>query len=197
MNKLAEMYITLLPVILAGIMNMIWCKTKICNSLKKPLDFGKNFSDGRRIFGDNKTFKGFIGMMLFGVIFSVLWGVLSNKSEALTSYNYFFRNFDNSLWYNVLTGMLMGFAYALFELPNSFLKRRLNITPGKNDIGGMKKIFFVFLDQADSIFGCVLVVCIFHPLPVWYYFVYVLVGAVTHIILNMLLYFCHLRKNMF
>ena len=136
-------------------------------------------------------------MILFGIIFSVLWGLLSTKSEALTLYNYFYRNYSNSPLYNVLTGTLMGFAYALFELPNSFLKRRLNITPGKNDISGMKRIFFVFLDQADSIFGCVLVVCIFFPLPVWYYFVYVLVGAATHIVLNMLLYFCHLRKNMF
>jgi len=197
MDKLAEMYITLLPVILAGIMNMVWCKLNICGFLKKPVDFGKNFSDGRRIFGDNKTFKGFIGMILFGIIFSVLWGMLSAKSEPLTVNNYFYRNYNNSLLYNVLTGTLMGFAYALFELPNSFMKRRLNITPGKNDISGMKRIFFVFLDQADSIFGCVLVVCIFFPLPVWYYFVYVLVGAVTHIILNILLYFCHLRKNMF
>ena len=197
MNKLAEMYITLLPVILAGIMNMVWCKLNICTFLKRPVDFGRNFSDGRRIFGDNKTFKGFFGMILFGIIFSVLWGLLSTKSEALTLYNYFYRNYSNSPLYNVLTGTLMGFAYALFELPNSFLKRRLNITPGKNDISGMKRIFFVFLDQADSIFGCVLVVCIFFPLPVWYYFVYVLVGAATHIVLNMLLYFCHLRKNMF
>lgn len=197
MNKLAEMYITLLPVILAGIMNMVWCKLNICAFLKRPVDFGRNFSDGRRIFGDNKTFKGFFGMILFGIIFSVLWGLLSTKSEALTLYNYFYRNYSNSPLYNVLTGTLTGFAYALFELPNSFLKRRLNITPGKNDISGMKRIFFVFLDQADSIFGCVLVVCIFFPLPVWYYFVYVLVGAATHIVLNMLLYFCHLRKNMF
>ncbi len=197
MDKLAEMYVTLLPVILAGILNMVWCKLNICSFLKKPVDFGKNFPDGRRIFGDNKTFKGFLGMILFGIIFSVLWGMVSGRSESLTMYNYFYRNYNNSLMYNTLTGTLMGFAYALFELPNSFIKRRLNITPGKNDTSGMKRIFFIFLDQADSIFGCVLVVCIFYPLPLWYYFVYVLVGAVTHIILNMLLYFCHLRKNMF
>lgn len=197
MEMLAEMYVTLLPVILAGVMNMIWCKLKICDFLKKPVDFGKNFCDKRRTFGDNKTFKGFIGMILFGTVFSVLWGFISFNNEALTAYNYFYRNYDNSLLYNILIGALSGFAYALFELPNSFLKRRLNITPGKNDISGIKRVFFVFLDQADSVFGCVLVVCIFYPLPVWYYFIYVLVGAVTHIIFNMLLYFCHLRKNMF
>ena len=197
MEKLAEMYVTLLPVILAGIMNMVWCKANVCGFLKKPVDFGKNFSDGRRIFGDNKTFKGFIGMITFGAVFSVLWGIISLNSDSLTAYNYFYRNYNNSFLYNIMIGTLMGFAYALFELPNSFFKRRLDITPGKNDISGIKKVFFIFLDQADSIFGCVLVVCIFYPLPIWYYFIYVLLGAVTHIILNMLLYFCHLRKNMF
>lgn len=197
MDKLAEMYITLLPVILAGIMNMVWCKLKVCSFLKKPIDFGKSFFDGKRIFGDNKTFKGFIGMIIFGILFSVLWGIILGKTTSLATYNYFYRNYNNSLLYNTFIGALMGVAYALFELPNSFIKRRLDITPGKNDISGFKRVFFIFLDQADSIFGCVLVVCIFFPLPVWYYFVYVLVGALTHIIFNVLLYFCHLRKNMF
>ena len=197
MEWLAQMYITLCPVILAGVLNMVWCKLKFCNFLKKPIDFGKNFFDGKRIFGDNKTFKGFIGMIISGIIFTVLWGIISKNSEILTSYNYFYQNRDNTLPYNLLVGALIGFAYALFELPNSFIKRRLNITPGKNDIRGFKKVFFIFFDQADSIFGCVLVVCIFHPMPLWYYLLYVLVGALTHIIFNMLLYFCHLRKNMF
>ena len=197
MEKLAEMYITLLPVILAGIINMVWCKTTAFDFLKKPVDFGKKLPDGRRIFGDNKTFKGFIGMIAFGIIFSVLWGLVCADGTYLSEHNYFYRNYDNTILHNIITGALTGFGYALFELPNSFIKRRFDITPGKNDIKGIKRIFFIFFDQADSIFGCVLVVCIFYPLPIWYYFIYVLLGAVTHIILNMLLYFCHLRKNMF
>ena len=197
MERLAEMYITLLPIILAGVMNMVWCKIKVCGFLKKPIDFGKDFRDGRRIFGDNKTFKGFIGMILLGIIFSLLWGIISENNAFIYEHNYFYRNYDSSPVYNILTGALSGLAYALFELPNSFIKRRLDITPGKNDVKGFKKVFFIFFDQADSVFGCVLVVCIFCPLPIWYYFVYVIVGALTHIVFNMLLYFCHLRKNMF
>ena len=197
MERLAEMYITLLPIILAGVMNMVWCKIKVCNFLKKPIDFGKTLKDGKRIFGDNKTFKGFIGMILLGIIFSLLWGIVAENNAFIHEHNYFYRNYESSIIYNILTGALSGFAYALFELPNSFIKRRLDITPGKNDVKGLKKVFFIFLDQADSIFGCVLVVCIFCPLPLWYYFVYVIVGALTHIVFNMLLYFCHLRKNMF
>ena len=176
---------------------MLWCKVGICDFLKKPIDFGKTAPDGKRIFGDNKTFKGFVGMIIFGALLSVLWGEILKGNETLNGLNYFYRSRSNTISYNLLIGTLSGFAYALFELPNSFIKRRLDITPGKNDISGTKRFIFIFLDQADSVFGCVLVVCMFYPLPVWYYFVYVLVGALTHIIMNMLLYFCKLRKNMF
>ena len=197
MINILEMYITLMPVIVAGIINMLWCKVGICDFLKKPIDFGKTAPDGKRIFGDNKTFKGFVGMIIFGALLSVLWGEILKGNETLNGLNYFYRSRSNTISYNLLIGTLSGFAYALFELPNSFIKRRLDITPGKNDISGTKRFVFIFLDQADSVFGCVLVVCMFYPLPVWYYFVYVLVGALTHIIMNMLLYFCKLRKNMF
>ena len=134
MEKLAEMYVTLLPVVIAGIANMVWCKIRAFDFLKKPIDFGKNLPDGKRIFGDNKTFKGFIGMIIFGILFSVLWGAILGCGDTLCNYNYYYRNHPNTVAYNVLIGALGGFAYALFELPNSFLKRRLGITPGKNDI---------------------------------------------------------------
>ena len=95
MEKLAEMYITLLPIILAGVMNMVWCKIKVCDFLRKPIDFEKNFTDGRRIFGDNKTFKGFIGMILFGIIFSLLWG-LSQKTTLLSTNTIIFTDIMTS-----------------------------------------------------------------------------------------------------
>ena len=144
-----------------------------------------------------KTWKGFVGMIIFGALFTVLWGYICSLNTYLSEHNYFYVNFENTFFYNLITGAATGFAYALFELPNSFIKRRLDIVPGKPSEDKLKRAFFIFIDQADSIFGCVLVICFVCPLPVWYYFLYVAVGAVTHIIFNMLLYFCHLRKNMF
>lgn len=196
LTNLAYMYVTLMPVIFAGIFNMVFCKLPVLGFFKKPMDGGKNYRDGRRIFGENKTWKGFVGYLFLGTLMTFIWGLICKASPALASHDFFYMEHENTVTFNLLTGLLIGFAYAVFELPNSFLKRRLGIEPGKT-MKGWQKVLFVFLDQADSIFGCVLVVCIFHPLPVWYYFVYVVVGAVTHIIFNMLLYFAHLRKNMF
>ena len=189
------MYVTFAPVILAGIINMAWCSSGILKAAKKPIDAEKNFTDGKRIFGDNKTWKGMIGYIIFNTFFCVLWGFLCSAA-GLEHLDFFYSSHHNTLPYNILVGLLLGAAYSLFELPNSFLKRRLDITPGKT-VKGFWKVFFVFLDQADSIFGCALVVWLFYDLGVGLYLLYVLVGAATHIILNMLLYFAGLRKNMF
>ena len=189
------MYATLLSAIFAGIFNMVWCKTRFLKKLQKPIDSGKNFKDGKRIFGDNKTWKGLLGyvvlnslmMLVLGIFFSILnWN----------DYSFIYQNHANTPVFNISVGALLGLVYAVFELPNSFLKRRLGIKPGKT-AKGWKRVFFVFLDQADSIFGLCLVICIFYHMSAIFYFSYVLVGTFTHIVLNMLLYFAHLRKNMF
>ena len=192
---LLMMYATLIPVILSGIFVMLWCKLPILKSFARPIDMGKNFTDGRRIFGDNKTWKGILGYVLFNIIFTVIWGFVC-EGTSLGEYNFFYQNHENTLTFNLLIGLLLGLGYALFELPNSFLKRRLDITPGKT-VTGFRKVFFVFLDQADSVFGVALVVWLFYPLGILLYLAYVLVGAFTHILLNMMLYIMHLRNNMF
>lgn len=192
---LISMYITLLGTIIAGIINSVWCKSKIFTKLQIPMDGGKNFIDGKRIFGDNKTWKGFLGYILFNIICVIFCG-LFYKLVGIEEYNMFYDGVRNTILNNMLIGLLLGLAYGLFELPNSFLKRRLGIVPGKT-INGFAKAFFVFLDQADSVFGCALVVCLFSPMSIGVYLAYVVVGAVTHIIINMLLYYFKLRKNMF
>jgi hypothetical protein len=93
-------------------------------------------------------------------------------------------------------GALFGLAYALFELPNSFIKRRLDIQPGKSkkSVGG---IINIFIDQVDSIVGCVLVLSLVSKVSLLLFVGFILLGAVTHIVVNLLLYSLKLRKNMF
>lgn len=196
MTVLIEMYITLIPVILAGILNMVWVKLPYMYSWTRPMDNNKCFADGKRIFGDNKTWKGFIGMIVFAIIATIIWGFVCDKLQYLNAHNYLYRNNDNSLSYNAGIGFLLGLSYAIFELPNSFLKRRMNIIPGKTS-DGLKCILFVLLDQADSIFGCVLVILVVYKMSIKFYVVYVCLGVMTHIVINMLLYLAKLRKNMF
>lgn len=196
MEVVMTMYMTLMPAIIAGILTMVWCKLPILPSLNKPIDGGIHLWDGRRLFGDNKTWKGLLGYLIMNVMTALLWGGIIGKSARLLQHNYFYKNMQNHLPYNLLLGILLGLGYALFELPNSFLKRRLDIVPGKTD-SGLRKIFFVFMDQADSVVGCALVVWLFYDIGWGIFLLFIVVGAGTHILINILLYFLHLRKNMF
>ncbi len=149
-------------------------------------------------FNDSKEYlvvEGLVGYVFLNILTGICWGVLC-QSLDIEKFNYLYMNNENTILFNLMLGILLGLGYALSELPNSFLKRRLDIEPGKT-ISGFKKIFFIFLDQADSVFGCTLVVAMFYPMSIVFYLMYVLVGSATHLIMNMLLYFMKLRKNMF
>ena len=92
-----------------------------------PLDFGKNFVDGRRVFGKNKTFRGFF----FGLAIGILVG---SVEIALFGYPPLFM---------VLSplGALLG------DLAGAFLKRRIDIPPG-----GLLPV----VDQIDFVVGAIL-----------------------------------------
>jgi len=93
----------------------------------KKIDFGRNFIDGKRIFGNNKTFRGFF----FG--WAVGFGV--GLTEGLVF------GFDK---FPVLFSLLIPLGALLGDLSAAFLKRRLDIQPG-----GMLPV----VDQLDFVAG--------------------------------------------
>ena len=137
------MYITMMPVILAGVSNMVVVKQKWFKNIAKPMDNGKVLKDGKRILGNNKTWLGFFTMVVCSIITHLAWGLLCKISDGLYAMNQLYLYYDNTLLYNLLVGAVMGVAYMLFELPNSFIKRRLEIPDGKTERGVKGKIFFV------------------------------------------------------
>lgn len=79
---------------------------------KHPIDRGKNFIDDKRLFGDNKTWEGFIIGVLAGILTGIIQMVIDN------SYLYIAR------------GLIMGIGAMVGDLLGSFIKRRFNIKPG-------------------------------------------------------------------
>ncbi|UUM11146.1 CDP-archaeol synthase [Clostridiaceae bacterium HFYG-1003] len=195
LNRLGEIYVTLAPAILAGVLNMIWVRLPWALSLAIPMDRGIIRSDGYRLLGDHKTWKGFLGMIGLGALSALFWGGLL-PSLGLEQSNLLYRIRSNTPEWNLITGGLLGLGYALAELPNSWLKRRLGITPGKAPAGSWKW-FFVFWDQADSVLGILIVLRFFWPIAGGIFVLALLAGSLTHLLLNMLLYLLKLRKNMF
>lgn len=91
--------------------------------------------------------------------------------------------------------IILGSAYCLAELPNSFLKRRLGILEGKTS--PKNKWLFVILDQADSVLGCLLAYKLLMPISWPVFFGTLVTGTLVHLFFNVLLFALKLRKNPF
>jgi len=90
-----------------------------------PLDMGKKFLDGRRILGDGKTARGFVGGLIVGTIVGLLQGV---ARAPLREY--------------LLLGFLLALGALLGDLASSFVKRRLGIERG-GAAPGLDQLSFV------------------------------------------------------
>ena len=81
----------------------------------KPLDFGKKLKDGRRIFGDGKTFRGSFAGIFFGALTGYLMGLIAA---------------DQTYFYLTL-GLFLSIGAILGDIIGSFMKRRAGIERGK------------------------------------------------------------------
>lgn len=191
---LSRLFISMIPVIVGGILNMIFVKSKYLNKTKIPIDRGLILKDEKRLFGENKTYKGFLGMILCTAVATVLWGYFSGLSRIIEENNIMYSIYENGFFFNLIVGLALGFSYVLLELPNSFIKRRLDIGPGqsKTNILG---IFFICFDQVDSLFGCALVLSLVSNMTLAFYFYLVLLGGIIHYFINILLYLMKLKRN--
>ena len=190
LNRVVIMYATMLSTILAGILNMIFTKTAIYKNNRYPIDMNKTFIDGKRILGDNKTYIGFISMILFNIVVQIVLGQI----KPISNISEFYKYNSNSIGYNIKIGALLGLAYMLCELPNSFIKRRINIVPGKTSKGILGGLFFI-IDQVDSMLGVILVLAIYARLSIYEYIEYIILGGCTHIAVNVALHKLKIRKN--
>lgn len=189
-----DMYLTMLPVILGGILNMFFVKSSFYIKHKFPIDRNKVLKDGKRIFGENKTWLGFFSMIICCILSQLVVSCICNIF-SITNHNQIYDHYDNNLLFNILIGFLFGFMYMLFELPNSFIKRRLNIKCGETNKDKIGKIFFI-IDQVDSLFGVVLILIVFAKISWAQYFAYIFLGGLTHIFINLFLFKLKIRKNL-
>jgi hypothetical protein len=191
---LADPYVTLMPVLIAGVLNMVWVQLPVAKALNRPLDDGRLRKDGRPWFGPNKTWKGLVGMIGLGAVCSLAWGWLCHVSPGLEACHRVYQHLGNSAGLSLAYGAALGAAYALFELPNSFLKRRLGVKPGRPATGRIKYAL-IALDQCDSVFGLVLLVWLPAQLTPLEALWWVAIGGLTHLAVNGLLYLAHLRGS--
>lgn len=181
----ATMFLAL-TFLLAGIVQTIWLQSRLARAFAVPIDGGLHLR-GRRLFGDNKTYRGFVVMVpasgLSFLVVSMLWRAFAEIPWSLNISECF------------LVGCLGGFGFMAGELPNSFLKRQLDIPAGAAASNRLLKPSFFVLDQVDSTLGGLLAVGMVIDIPsiVWLWLV--LLGGTLHLAVNALLFQLNLRDR--
>ncbi len=93
----------------------------------KPIDLNKNFIDGRRIFGDGKTIRGFVAGVIGGIIVANLQLIIERSFgfEVYSSVAHVYIRF-------LLLVFLLSFGSMTGDLFGSFVKRRLGFERGRS-----------------------------------------------------------------
>jgi CDP-diglyceride synthetase len=193
-SALSQLAFLIAILVCAGATNMVFVKAPILNSLSRPMDKGLLLRDGKRLFGANKTWKGFFGMIILTSIWLAIAGWLSGKYpdiESLSLISFETLRAPFNAWF---FGAIWGLAYVLAELPNSFVKRRVDIPPGKNATG-TRGFLFLVLDQADSVIACVIVLPLFSSITWPDAIALVVLGSLAHYLANLGLFAVRLKAQ--
>jgi CDP-diglyceride synthetase len=159
---LAQAAFFTLPFVLAGVIHIAIIKYGLFKQLECiQLDGGLTIN-GRPLFGKNKTLRGAVTVIFSTTAFFVLEGVAGRNSPFIASVVLV----NNSVIVCAGWGALLGVGCILGELPNSFLKRRLNIKPGAESGNPLLKVFFWIWDQVDSVLGVIILARIYWK-PSW------------------------------
>ena len=153
--------IVLVPLLLTSVLHMVVVKKDWLQTLKIPI-----WQAG---FGSNKTWRGVAFVPTTNAIFvmAVSWLFQFNVS------------------YPFFLGYVLGLSYLLFELPNSFLKRRLGIKAGGHH--ETHEYLFYFLDKTDSSFGVTLTYTMITGISLWMAAELFLINSATHVFVAFIL----------
>jgi CDP-2,3-bis-(O-geranylgeranyl)-sn-glycerol synthase len=109
-----------------------------------PVDLGRNYSDGKRVFGDGKTYRGLVA----GILAGILIGLIQIWSSDI--YGWAFLPQQTLLSITLLAvGALLG------DLVKSFFKRRFGKERGAK---------WPVADQYDLVAGAFVLLLVFNPL---------------------------------
>ncbi|MEA1864840.1 MAG: CDP-2,3-bis-(O-geranylgeranyl)-sn-glycerol synthase [Euryarchaeota archaeon] len=140
-----------------------------------PIDFGRNFSDGRRVLGDGKTFIGFFGGSAAGITIGLIQMAIGSQFTLPQ----FFPELTMKAVLCLSIGSLLG------DLGMSFVKRRIGLARGAA---------FPIADQLDFVAGAWLLTFLFERewfvsnFTAWIVLVILIITPIMHRITNIIGY---------
>ncbi|WP_298512287.1 CDP-archaeol synthase [uncultured Kordia sp.] len=131
----------------------------------------------QKLFGENKTWRGFVFVPIVNAV--LLYWI-----------NF---TFDLQLPQAFYIGFLLGFTYMLFELPNSWMKRRLGIQAGQQATS--HQLLFAMIDKMDSAFGVTLLYFVIGFISLPHALLLFVICSATHIMISQLLVQFNIKKS--
>ena len=162
----------------AGVCQVLWLRTVVSQRFSQPVDLGLTLR-GRRLFGDNKTLRGFVVMVPATALAMVFFSQAAGPDRGL---------WPMSAGAYALLGLAAGLGFMLGELPNSALKRQLDIGPGQAPSQRWLRALCLLLDRTDSILGSLLAVSLVVPMSWQIWLGCLLLGPGIHAVFSFALY---------
>ena len=148
--------------------------------MAKPVDFGLKLR-GKRLFGENKTIRGFV--------LGISGGVLTGFFQFLLRDVHFFSSIsyvDYTLANSIIIGAVFGFAALFGDAVESVMKRQTGIAPGKP---------FIPFDQLDYVLGIILFSFLLKPMTWQMMLALVIFGFLFHIAVTRIGFILKIRKE--
>jgi CDP-2,3-bis-(O-geranylgeranyl)-sn-glycerol synthase len=148
---------------------------------KRPLDFGRKFTDGRPILGPGKTVEGFIAACAVGALIAFIeqlafpclpWG-LSDRPLTIVPMSAFL-------------GFVLGLGAISGDSAGSFVKRRIGLERGRPA---------PLLDQLDFLIGALLLVSLFTAVKAEWVVLLVIITPLIHYLTSVIGYRLGAKKE--
>ncbi|MFA6295511.1 MAG: CDP-archaeol synthase [Candidatus Paceibacterota bacterium] len=182
MKTVSEIIYFISPLLFAGLIHhLVIIRYNLFSFLSKPIDHNLHFK-GKPLLGKYKTWRGII-----------LVPILSGVGSLIISQIVVIPLSLQTFW----VGFLLGVGYTIAELPNSFIKRQLNVKAGEKSENKFRNTFLI-LDQVDSVAGAIIVMLFIYPASVMLCVSVLLIGSLLHFTVDLYLYkygYKKLRNN--
>jgi hypothetical protein len=168
---------------LAGFAHVFWLKSRASKYFSHALDGGMTVR-GRRLFGANKMLRGLMMMPLASALTFAVFGALRNQLPDWLAAG----TWELGTGEYARLGTACGLAFMLAELPNSFLKRQLDVRPGEPPRQPWFRPVCFLLDRVDSTLGVMLVLSFTMRASATMWLWVFLLGPVSHAFFSTLLH---------
>lgn len=155
-----------------------------------PIDGKRNFWDGRRLFGNGKTWNGLILGILVGMGIGILQGVLSiHVIQGFNVYsplqNYYYNLLPDNMLQGAVLGLCLGAGALIGDIAGSFIKRRLKIERGRPA---------PLLDQLDFVIGALIFASLVVVIPLNLIILIIVLSIFLHLGANIIAYLLGMKK---